>query len=92
MVNEKILKNQPQRYSPGRCSWWIWLTSGFSYDWHSHENIDEIYLVIKGQGKFSWEKETVDYHEGDIFTIPANSKHKITATAKSEFYFVRIKA
>lgn len=68
-----------------------YLNPGFSYEWHSHENIDEIYLVIKGQGKFYWDKEIVDYQEGDIFTIPTGSKHKISAKTKSEFYFVRIK-
>jgi len=69
-----------------------YLNPGFSYDWHIHENIDEVFIVLKGKGKFYWEKDKVNYQEGDIFTIPANSNHKITAVTKSEFYFVRIKS
>ena len=69
------------------------LNPGHSYDWHSHEDIDEFFVILKGTGKFYWEEEFVEYKEGDIITIPANSKHKIEAEGKipSEYYFVRIK-
>ena len=70
-----------------------YLAPGSSYDWHEHQNVDEIFIVLKGQGKFYWEEEVVDYAIGDIITTPANTKHKITAEGDtdSEFYFIRVK-
>ncbi len=70
-----------------------YLNPNFSYDWHAHKDIDEIFIVLKGQGKFYCEDEEEDYKEGDIFIIPPNVNHKITAEGKdaSEFYFIRVK-
>ena len=71
-----------------------WLNPGSSYDWHEHSGVDEIFIVLQGQGKFYWEEEVVDYTIGDIVTTPASTRHKITAEGDtpSEFYFVRVKA
>ena len=69
-----------------------YLKAGAEFDWHKHTSIDEYFLVLKGRGKFYWEDEIINYKEGDIITIPANSRHKIVATGDvdNEFYFVRI--
>ncbi|EKE15195.1 MAG: hypothetical protein ACD_12C00114G0001 [uncultured bacterium] len=69
------------------------LEVGKIFDWHQHTDIDEIYIVLKGNGKFYCENEIVDYNVGDIITIPANTKHKVEALGSkiSEYYFFRIK-
>src|SRR5438045_509281 len=65
-----------------------------SFDWHKHDTADEMFIVLQGQGKFFWEKELIQYQEGDVVTIPANTIHKISAEGPiaSEFFFVRVKA
>jgi mannose-6-phosphate isomerase-like protein (cupin superfamily) len=69
------------------------LPSGSIWDWHKHEEYDELCIVLKGTGSFYWEDEVKEYHPEDVIIIPANSSHKIEATGDvvSEFYFVRIK-
>jgi quercetin dioxygenase-like cupin family protein len=67
------------------------LKSGNIWDWHKHEQYDELGIVIKGNGKFYWMDEVVNYKSDDIIIIPANSTHKFEANEDSEFYFVRIK-
>ena len=64
------------------------------FDWHIHKNTDEIFIVLKGNGTFYWENKKTNYSKGDIFTIPADSKHKLEAKGKviSEFYFIRIRS
>ena len=59
-----------------------------------HNDIDEMFIVLKGTGKFYWEEETIEYNEGDIITIPANTNHKIEAggAITNEYYFIRIKS
>jgi quercetin dioxygenase-like cupin family protein len=71
-----------------------YLSPGFSFDWHDHKDVDEMFIVLSGQGNFYWQDEITGYKAGDIVTIPANTTHKITAEGDmdSEFYFVRVKA
>jgi quercetin dioxygenase-like cupin family protein len=72
------------------------MTKGFlvasgCFDWHSHENIDEFFLVIKGSGAIEFEDNTkVEYKSEDLIYTPANIKHKIIAMEDSEFFFVRL--
>ncbi len=70
------------------------LKSGNIYDWHLHEDTDEIFIVLKGEGKYYCAEEITDYTEGDVLITPANIKHKIEARGdeESEFYFMRVKA
>ena len=70
-----------------------YLNPGASYDWHTHKDTDEIFIVLKGVGKFYFENEETDYKTEDIFVIPPNSNHKITAEGEtpSEFYFIRLR-
>ena len=67
------------------------LAAGKIWDWHRHEEYDELCIVIKGSGKFYWEDVEDKYSTNNVIIIPANSKHKIEALEDSEFYFVRIK-
>lgn len=69
------------------------LSPGQKWDWHKHQEHDEIGIVLKGTGKFFWEDEVVNYTSEDVIIIPANSMHKFEANGLdvSEFYFVRIK-
>jgi len=69
------------------------LTPGDKWDWHKHEEYDELGIVLKGEGKFFWKDEVVEYKKDDVIIIPANSLHKFEASGSqnSEFYLVRIK-
>lgn len=63
------------------------------WDWHKHEEHDEIGVVIAGKGNFYWEDQVAEYKKDDVIIIPANSTHKFEAEGEetSQFYFVRIK-
>jgi quercetin dioxygenase-like cupin family protein len=69
------------------------LKPGQKWDWHKHQDHDEIGVVLKGTGTFYWEGETSTYSVDDVIIIPADSMHKFEASGEetSEFYFVRIK-
>ncbi len=70
------------------------LKSGGVFDWHFHQDIDEIFIVLKGKGIYYCEDEVTEYIEGDVMITPANLKHKIEAKGSetSEYYFIRVKA
>ncbi|OGK52310.1 hypothetical protein A2966_03385 [Candidatus Roizmanbacteria bacterium RIFCSPLOWO2_01_FULL_41_22] len=69
------------------------LKPGSKWDWHKHDQYDELGIVLKGKGKFYWMNEVTEYKEEDVIVIPANTTHKFEAEGDidSEFYFVRIK-
>jgi quercetin dioxygenase-like cupin family protein len=69
------------------------LKPGQVWDWHSHDDYDELGVVLSGNGKFYWEDEVVDYKAEDVIVIPAGSKHKFEGGGDltSEFYFIRVK-
>jgi len=44
---------------------------------HSHDNADEIYIFIEGQGTIKIGDEVVECKKGDVFTIPRGKFHKV---------------
>jgi len=69
------------------------LKPGEVWDWHAHDEYDELGIVLKGLGKFYWENDVVEYKPDDVIIIPAGGNHKFEAIGSetNEFYFVRIK-
>ena len=43
--------------------------------WHSHENEDELFLVLKGHLKIEMEDRTVELGEGEMFVVPKGVRH-----------------
>ena len=69
------------------------LDVGSIFDWHVHENIDEFFLVIKGNGVIEFKSgEQFEYSPDDLIYIPDGIEHKIEAAGKdgSEFFFFRM--
>jgi mannose-6-phosphate isomerase-like protein (cupin superfamily) len=46
-----------------------------SLAWHSHENEDELFLVLKGHLKIEMEDRTVELGEGEMFVVPKGIRH-----------------
>jgi quercetin dioxygenase-like cupin family protein len=69
------------------------IPAGQAYDWHDHTDIEEIMVVLKGEGEVSDEDGNYNYAPGDVFIFPANIKHKIANTSEEEheMIFVRVK-
>jgi mannose-6-phosphate isomerase-like protein (cupin superfamily) len=46
-----------------------------SLAWHSHENEDELFLVLKGHLRIEMEDRTVELGEGEMFVVPKGVRH-----------------
>ena len=44
--------------------------------WHSHENEDELFYIVKGCLKIELRDKTIELNEGEIFIIPKGVEHK----------------
>jgi quercetin dioxygenase-like cupin family protein len=69
-----------------------WLPAGKSFDWHSHENIEELMYVLKGSSTVSDKEGDYTYEPETVCIFPANIEHKITNDSDEthEFIFVRV--
>ncbi len=71
------------------------LAPGGIFDWHSHDGIDEFFLVIQGEGVIRFQNGAeMSYQPNDVIYIPANHEHQIENTGKEEnqFFFIRLSA
>ncbi len=44
--------------------------------WHSHENTDEMFLVIEGEMGIEFEDHTVNLQTGEMHIVPKGIRHK----------------
>jgi quercetin dioxygenase-like cupin family protein len=70
-----------------------YLPAGQTFDWHDHKDIEEIMVVIKGEGIVHDEDGEYHYAPGDVFVYPANVQHKIhnPTDYEHEMIFVRVR-
>ena len=47
--------------------------------WHSHENEDELFYILKGSLKIEMEDRTVVLQEGEAFVVPKGVRHNPVA-------------
>lgn len=46
-----------------------------SLTWHSHENEDEMFYVLKGHLRVEMENGSVELNEGELFVVPKGVRH-----------------
>lgn len=71
-----------------------YLPGGSMFAWHNHEGLDEIMLVLKGNGSVRDEDGLYPYAPGDLFIYPAGVMHEIRNDEdyEHEYVFIRVKA
>jgi mannose-6-phosphate isomerase-like protein (cupin superfamily) len=50
-----------------------------SLAWHSHDDEDELFLVLKGRLRIEMEAGAVELGEGDMFVVPKGVRHNPVA-------------
>ena len=46
------------------------------FDWHKHDNEDEMFMVIKGEFDMELRDKTLLIHEGEFIIIPKGIEHR----------------
>lgn len=69
-----------------------YLLGGKIFDWHMHDNADEIALVLEGKGIIYYIDEThqKNFTTNDVIVFEKGEMHKIEALSNCKFYFLRI--
>jgi mannose-6-phosphate isomerase-like protein (cupin superfamily) len=56
---------------------WIEVPSGVSQELHSHEEAEQVYVVVRGTGTLSTTGDTERLEQGDLALIPPASDHTL---------------
>jgi len=60
--------------------------------WHSHENEDELFLILKGRLRIEMEDRTVELREGELFVVPKGVRHNPIADEECHIMLIERKS
>jgi mannose-6-phosphate isomerase-like protein (cupin superfamily) len=60
--------------------------------WHSHDNEDEMFLVLKGHLRIEMEDRTVELSEGEMFVVPKGVRHNPVADQECHIMLIERKS
>jgi len=63
-----------------------------SLAWHSHENEDELFLILKGHLRIEMESGSVELDEGDMFVVPKGVRHNPVAESECHLMLIERKS
>jgi mannose-6-phosphate isomerase-like protein (cupin superfamily) len=63
-----------------------------SLAWHSHENEDELFLILKGHLRIEMEGGTVEIDEGEMFIVPKGTRHNPVADEECHLMLIERKS
>jgi len=56
--------------------------------WHSHDDTDDVFLVLKGEIDIQMRDQTVTLGEGELFVVPAGVEHRPVARAEAHVLLI----
>lgn len=60
--------------------------------WHSHDDEDELFLVLKGQLRIEMEDHEVELSEGELYVVPKGVRHNPIAAEECHLLLVERKS
>ncbi len=63
-----------------------------SIAWHSHEQEDELFYVLKGQLRIEMEQGSVELSEGGLYVVPKGVRHNPVAEQECHIMLIEKKA
>jgi len=60
--------------------------------WHSHEDEDELFLVLKGRLRIEMEQGSVELGEGELFVVPRGVRHNPVAEEECHILLIERKS
>jgi|SRR4051812_6624389 mannose-6-phosphate isomerase-like protein (cupin superfamily) len=63
-----------------------------AFTWHSHENEDELFYVLKGRMRIEMEHTTIELDEGQMYIVPKGVRHNPSATEECHVLLIERKS
>lgn len=58
------------------------------FNWHSHPDTDDFFLVLKGQIDIEMRDQTVSLSAGEMFVVPAGVEHRPVARGEAHLLLI----
>ncbi|OOG53588.1 cupin domain-containing protein [Rhodanobacter sp. C03] len=53
-----------------------------TFGWHSHDDEDELFLILEGELRIEMEADAVELAQGDMFVVPRGVRHNPVAATE----------
>jgi mannose-6-phosphate isomerase-like protein (cupin superfamily) len=63
-----------------------------SLAWHSHDNEDELFYVLKGRLRIEMEGRAVELEEGELYVVPKGTRHNPVAEEECHVMLIERKS
>ena len=67
---------------------WALLPVGRSFSAHYHEDMQEVFIIIRGRAEITVDKEKTELREGDAIVIPVRGIHKMENIGEENVEYV----
>ena len=71
---------------------WVEVPAGVEQKLHSHEEAEQVYVVVRGSGSMSVAGDTQQVGEGDLVLVPPATDHAIECPAGSDLALVSVQS
>lgn len=63
-----------------------------SLAWHSHDNEDELFFILKGRLRIEMDQGCVELREGELFVVPKGIRHNPVAEQECHILLIERKS
>ncbi|HEY8683482.1 MAG TPA: cupin domain-containing protein [Rhodanobacter sp.] len=63
-----------------------------TFGWHSHDDEDELFLILKGRLRIEMDTGAVELAEGEMFVVPRGTRHNPVAPAECHLLLIERKS
>jgi len=71
---------------------WLEVPEGIDQELHSHEEAEQVYIVVRGAGTMSVAGDTQEVAEGDLILVPPATDHSIANNGDADLACVSVQS
>ena len=91
-VRNRILMDAGELGSRNMSVTWLEVPEGIDQELHSHEEAEQVYIVVSGRGTMTVAGDTQEIAEGDLVLVPPATDHSITNGNASDLCCVSVQS
>ena len=91
-VRNRILMDAGELGSRNMSVTWLEVPEGIDQELHSHEEAEQVYIVVSGRGTMTVAGDTQEIAEGDLVLVPPATDHSITNGNSSDLCCVSVQS
>jgi mannose-6-phosphate isomerase-like protein (cupin superfamily) len=71
---------------------WLEVPEGIDQELHSHEEAEQVYIVVSGRGTMTVAGDTQEVGEGDLVLVPPATDHSIANSGTTDLCCVSVQS